>query len=97
MLSPRATWFNLVQYHVYYRRLYWPDTYGHDFEVLTSWLDSGPALVLGMLAVGGWLYVVRHSDWPRPIKGEFRLCGWLTLGIASEVGSLIPRSSSIFC
>ena len=96
VLSPRATWFNLVQYHVLYRRLYWPDTYGHDFEVLTSWLNSGPALVLGMLAVGGWFYVVRHSDWPRPIKGEFRLCGWLTLGIASQVGFAHPTFQQYF-
>ena len=96
VLSPRATWFNLVQYHLYYRRLYWPNTYSHDFEVLTSWLDSGPALVLGMLAVCGWLYVLRYSDWPRPIQAEFRLCGWLTLGISSQVAAAHPTFQQYF-
>lgn len=96
VLSPRATWFNLVQYHVSYRRLYWPDPNGHDFEVLTSWLKSGPALVLGILAVCGWLYVLRRSDWPRPIQAEFRLCGWLTLGIAAEAGSAHPTFEQYF-
>jgi hypothetical protein len=49
-----------------------------------------------MLSVGGWLYVVRHSDWPRPVKGEFQLCGWLTLGITSPVGVAHPTFQQYF-
>jgi hypothetical protein len=96
VLSPRATWFNLVEYHLFYRRLYWPDPAGHDFEVLTSWLESAPALVLGLLAVCGWLYVLRHSDWPRPVQAELRLCAWLALGIAAEVAFARPTFEQYF-
>ena len=49
-LGPRESWFNLVQYHATFRRLYWPHTTSHDLDVLTSWINSGPALVLGLLA-----------------------------------------------
>ena len=84
-LGPRETWFNLVQYHATFRKLYWPETTSHDLDVLTSWINSGPALVLGLLAVLGLLYVMRGSQWPQSLKAEFYLCGWLAVGIAAEL------------
>lgn len=95
-LSPRTAWFNLVQYHATYRKLYWPETWRHDFEVLTSWLQSGPALVLGLLAIVGWLHVLRRSDWPRPIRSEFRLCGWLALGLGAQAAAAHPTFEQYF-
>ena len=59
----RQTWFNLFRYHVFFRKLYWPDTTRHDLEILTSWIDNGQALMLGLLAMGGLLYMVRQSGW----------------------------------
>ena len=60
--GPRQTWFNLVEYHTTFRKLYWPETTRHDLEVLTSWIDSGQALVLGLLAVAGLVYIARRSQ-----------------------------------
>jgi hypothetical protein len=62
--APRQTWFNLFRYHAYFRALYWPETTRHDLEILTSWIDNGQALLLGLLALGGLIYVVRQSGWP---------------------------------
>lgn len=96
VLGPRQTWFNVVQYHATYRRLYWPDATRHDLEVLTSWIDSGPALLLGLLAVGGLVYVARRSNWTRSVKAEFYLAAWLAAALSAEVGRAHPTFPQYF-
>ena len=95
-LGPRQTWFNLVQYHVIFRKLYWPETTSHDLEVLSSWIDSGQALVLGLLALFGLLYVARRSRWPRALKAEFYLCAWLSAALSAEAGRAHPTFPQYF-
>ncbi len=95
-LGPRQTWFNLVQYHLFFRKLYWPETTRHDLEILTSWIDSGQALMLGLLAVFGLLYVTRKSPWPRSLKAEFYLCAWLAVALSAGVGSAHPTFARYF-
>jgi len=88
--GPRQTWFNLVEYHARFRKLYWPETTRHDLEVMASWIDSGQALLVGALAISGLLWVVRQSDWPRPLKAQLYLCGWLALAICAALGFAHP-------
>jgi hypothetical protein len=88
--GPHAAWFNLVLYHSRYRQLYWPDTTQHDLEVMTSWIDSGQSLVLGGLALFGLLWVMRQSDWPKPLKSQICLCGWLALVICASLSFAHP-------
>jgi hypothetical protein len=95
-LGPRQTWFNLVQYHVLFRRLYWPDTTRHDLDVLTSWIDSGQALVLGLLAVCGLLYATRGSRLPRRARGELSLCAWLSGALGVEAALAHPTFARYF-
>jgi 4-amino-4-deoxy-L-arabinose transferase-like glycosyltransferase len=95
-LNPRVAWFNLVQYHAYFRKLYWPETTRHDLEILTSWIDSGQALTLGLLALSGVIYVARRSGWPPELKAEFYLCAWLAAGITAEVGRAHPTFAQYF-
>jgi hypothetical protein len=95
-LGPRQTWFNLFQYHLRYRKLYWPETTRHDLEVLTSWVNSGPPLILGALAVFGLLYVVRKSPWERAVKAPFYLCAWITAALTVELGRAHPTFSQYF-
>ena len=92
----RSAWFNLFRYHVFFRRLYWPDTTRHDVEILTSWIDDGQALLLGLLALGGLVYVVRQSAWPRALKAEFYLCAWLAAALSVEVGRAHPTFARYF-
>ena len=94
--GPRQTWFNLVQYHTTFRKLYWPDTTRHDLEVLTSWIDSGQALMLGLLAVAGLVYIARRSKWPAAMKAEFYLCAWLAVALSAEVGRAHPTFPRYF-
>jgi hypothetical protein len=94
--GPRQAWFNLIQYHVSFRKLYWPETTRHDLEVLTSWIDSGQALLIGLLAVSGLVYVARRSQWPAAMKAEFYLCAWLAAALAVEVGRAHPTFARYF-
>jgi hypothetical protein len=94
--GPRQAWFNLVQYHTVFRKLYWPETTRHDIEILTSWIDSGQALLIGLLAVAGLLYIARHSQWPAAMKAEFYLCAWLAAVLALEVGVAHPTFARYF-
>ena len=80
--APRQVFFNLFQYHLFYRRANWEDATPHDWKVLTSWLISPQALLLGLLgAVGFWYYRRRP---------EFSLCGWLALAIGAELCATHP-------
>jgi hypothetical protein len=94
--GPRQTWFNLFRYHVFFRRLYWPETTRHDLEILTAWIDNGQALILGLLALGGLVFIVRQSAWPRALKTEFYLCAWLAAALSAEVGRAHPTFSRYF-
>jgi hypothetical protein len=94
--GPRQTWFNLFRYHAFFRKLYWPETTRHDLEMLTAWIDNGQALLLGLLALGGLVYVVRQSGWPHALKAEFYLCAWLAAALSAEVGRAHPTFTRYF-
>ena len=94
--GPRQTWFNLFRYHAFFRRLYWPETTRHDLEMLTAWIDNGQALLLGLLALGGLLYIVRQSGWPQAVKAQFYLCAWLAAALSAEVGRAHPTFTRYF-
>ncbi len=94
--GPQQTWFNLIQYHVSFRQLYWRETTSHDVEILTSWIDSGQALLIGLLAVCGLLYIVRRSQWPTAVKAEFYLCAWLAAALSAEAARAHPTFARYF-
>jgi hypothetical protein len=86
----------VFQYHAFYRKLYLSETTQHDLEILTSWIDSGQSLMLGLLAVFGLYYVAKRSQWPRALKAEFYLCAWLAAALAAEVGRAHPTFAQYF-
>jgi hypothetical protein len=94
--GPRQTWFNVIQYHAVFRKLYWPETTSHDIDVLTSWIDSGQALMIGILAISGLVYIARRSQWPMATKAEFYLCAWLASALSIEVSRAHPTFSRYF-
>jgi hypothetical protein len=94
--GPRQTWFNLFRYHAFFRRLYWPETTRHDLEMLIAWIDNGQALLLGLMALGGLVYIVRQSVWPHALKAEFYLCAWLAAALSAEVGCAHPTFTRYF-
>jgi hypothetical protein len=95
--SPRVVWFNVAQYHLHFRVVYWPDPLSHDLETLTAWSGEPQSLLLGLLAVFGIIYIARRSAWSVERRAEFYLCGWLTLGIAAELAFAHPTFPRYFC
>jgi len=94
--SPRVVMFNVFEYHLHFRKLYWPESTQHNVEVLTSWIDNGPALLLGLLAITGILFVAFQSGWDRPLRSELYLCGWLATAIGAELSMPRPTFARYF-
>ena len=94
--GPRQTWFNLFEYHLRYRIASYPDATQHDFEVLISWLDSGHALLLILLAVAGLLFARSGTEWREGVRSELYLCAALALAIGVEVSSSHPTFSQYY-
>jgi hypothetical protein len=96
MQSPRPVMFNLFEYHLSFRTLYWPKTTQHDLEIMMSWIDSGQALLLSLLFLAGLLFILFRSQWERDVRREFYLCAWLTLGMCIEIATAHPTFARYF-
>jgi len=94
--APRIVFFNLVQYQLLYRRTNWEDATPHDIEVLTSWLHSPTAFLLGLLGAVGLWFVARSSGWKSSSRAGFYLCGWLALAMGAELCATHPTFPSYF-
>jgi 4-amino-4-deoxy-L-arabinose transferase-like glycosyltransferase len=94
--SPRQVRFNVFDYHFFFRQLDWEGAIQHDLEVLTSWIDNSQALLLGLLALAGLLFIARRSDWDRRLRSEFYLCGWLALALSVHISNAHPTFSRYF-
>lgn len=99
--GPRQTLFNLFGYHLLYRSSNWENVAGHDLEVLTSWSNSGQAVLLGLLAAVGLLVLRRDSRRGTPAasatrSSELWLCGWLALLLGAESAVTRPTFAQYF-
>lgn len=94
--SPRVVLFNVIGYQLFGRRAKWEGATAHDLSVLTSWVDSGSALLLVLLAIAGLIFVVRNAEWPRSLRSEFCLCAWLAAAMALEIGVAHPTFTWYF-
>lgn len=88
--APHVVWFNLVQYHTQFRAIYWPDTTEHDVEVLSSWIDSGQALTLILLALGGLVFIRYRSGWTPQFRSEMYAAAAVALALAAETSTAHP-------
>jgi hypothetical protein len=94
--SPHVVFFNIAGYQLSGRRARWEGATGHDLDALTSWVDSGPALFLGLLAIAGLFFVERKMNWPQAVRREYYLCAWLAGGMAIEIAAAHPTFSWYF-
>jgi hypothetical protein len=94
--SPWVVWFNVAGYHLSYRAVYWPDPLPHDLEVLTAWTGDPLALLTGLLAIAGVVFLQKRSHWPAGLRAEFYLCGWLALAISAELAFGHPTFARYF-
>src|SRR5205814_156774 len=96
--APRRVFFCVIQYELQYRRVGWPagGVMRHDLEVMASWIDTSQALILGLLAAAGLLFIVFKSKWDRPRRAEFYLCGWLALALCAQISGAHPNFPQYF-
>jgi hypothetical protein len=90
--GPHQTFFNIVQYQAIFRRADWkPDTaFGHDFDVLTGWFDSGQILLLSSCAVAAVLFVRRHRELDRRFRSEYWLAFWISAMLLLYISTAHP-------
>ncbi len=88
--GPRQVFFGIIQYNFLYRRLGWSGALQHNFEVLASWIDCGPALLLLLLSTGGLLFIYFRSEWEAQRKAEFYLCAWVSIALAAHISTALP-------
>jgi hypothetical protein len=100
--GPRQTLFNLFEYHLLYRAENWHNVVGQDLDVLTSWINSGQAVVLGLLAAAGLLVLRRGGPRCRipaangTCSSELWLCVWLASLLGAESAVAHPTFPHYF-
>jgi 4-amino-4-deoxy-L-arabinose transferase-like glycosyltransferase len=87
--------FDLIEYHLFYRGLGWSDALPHDADVMSSWFDSGHALLLIVLAVSAVLFV-SSKDWPAADRSKYYLCAWLVSAEALWLCNIHPTFQQYF-
>ena len=97
--ASRHVYFNVVEYHLRYRREENLDagwtTFKIDANTLTSWTDaSQPVLLISLAALG--LAFITGPDWPRRTRSEFLLCLWLAAGLALVAAGAHPTFPAYF-
>ncbi len=88
--GPRQTLFNIIQYNLIFRQVEWPGAISHDIGVMTTWVNSAQALLVGLLAIAGLLFIRFQSNWTKPQRAEFYLCGWLALALDVYISTAHP-------
>jgi len=91
-----VVWFNLAEYHLYYRQIYWPHSTPHDIGALTAWLEDPQATLLGVLAAIGLIWLWRLKPLDRATRAEFYLCAILSAGQFLELAFAHPTFQRYF-
>jgi hypothetical protein len=94
--GPFQVRFGIIDFHLFYRKVEWDGSLRHNLELMASWIDSGHALFLGLLAVAGVLYIARGSGWVRERRAEFYLAGWMALGQIGYLCYVRPTFAQYF-
>jgi hypothetical protein len=88
--KPREVLFTVFQFNYRYRAVDWKDATSHDIDMLTTWLVSSQASMLGVLALAGLFFVFRRSGWPRAVRAEYYLCAWISVIMGAHIGTAHP-------
>jgi hypothetical protein len=86
--GPRQVVFNLLEYHLLYRQVGWSGALSHDAEIISSWIDSGHALLLGLLAISGLVFAISRDCSPSR-RREYYLCAWIVAAQALWFSTVI--------
>jgi len=88
--GPRQTIFSIVDYNFRYREVKWDGATEHNLDVLTMWIESPQALLLGLLAIAGLWFVARRSGWDSEVRARFYLCAGLAAALGLHISVAKP-------
>jgi hypothetical protein len=90
--APHVVFFNVVQYQAIFRRADWATALaaGHDFDVLTSWVDCGQTLLLASFAAVAALFLRRNRKGPQWLRDEFWLAFWTSIALVLYISTAHP-------
>ncbi len=94
--DPAVTFFNVVQYQALFRRVNWGDANLHDLDTFTDWANSAHALLLGLLALIGLVFLIKKSNWDRAVRREFYLAAWIAASLGAYIGIAHPTFGRYF-
>jgi hypothetical protein len=94
--APRQVFFNVLQYQALFRRVNWPGATTHDVDVLSSWLDDGQTLLLGLLVLFGVYFLKNRSHWPSLSRHQFYLAAWAGVALTVYIATAHPTFARYF-
>ncbi len=94
--APRQTFFNVIEYQALFRRVNWGDVGAHDVDVLSDWLASTQALIMGLLAIAGLLYLWKSRQQQQTRRAELYLGAWLAIGLGAYIATAHPTFGRYF-
>ncbi len=94
--APAVTFFNVVQYQALFRRVNWGDANLHDLDTFTDWANSAHALLLGLLAFIGIVFVIKKSHWQRALRREIYLAAWIAAALGGYIAVAHPTFGRYF-
>lgn len=92
--APRETFFNIVEYHLYYRVETTENALRWNLREIVEWFASYQGILLVPLAVIGLWFVAKRSEFDRQRKSEFYLCVWLVVALGVYLS--LPRPTFAF-
>ena len=93
--GPHQTWFNIVAYQALFRRVDWDGATPHDVDVLTTWIDTGQALIAAILSALA-LLLMRGSDWTSRFRQRFSLAAWIAAALIVYISTAHPTFSRYY-
>ncbi len=94
--SPGQTLFGVFKYHFFYREVKWDGAWGHNLDLLTSWVNSPQVLMLILLGLCGLWFVSKQAKWERLERAEIYLCAWLSIALAASFALIRPTFPQYF-
>ncbi len=94
--APRQVFFNIIQYQAMYRRVNWNGATPHDAEVLSAWLVSSQALLMGFLGIAGAVFIWNKRNMTPERRSEFILCIWLAVALTAYIATAHPTFERYF-
>jgi 4-amino-4-deoxy-L-arabinose transferase-like glycosyltransferase len=92
--GPRQVFFDVIQYHLFYRHQGFQNLARADIGQLSAWVHSTQGLMLALLAGIGTLFAASTSD--RRLRRELGLCVWLIGGLGLLMAAAHPTFSHYF-